>query len=394
MKVYGTNVSAAAGVVCLAVLGWSQAGPQRAEFAGKVTAVDAAAGQVTVQSSKGQSIVATASEKTAVLHAVPGETDPRKWPRMQTGAISTGDEVVVFYRGALDQKPLFATTLVVRTKGDLAQLAEKELADWRTRGTRGIVDATDPAANTITLKVGQRTVTVRASDKTKWHRYSPDSPKPADATPSSLAEIHVGDQVNVLGNHAEDGSVAAEVIYSGAFRQLAATIISIDSAKGEMQVKDLATKKALTIRITPESTMKKLPDQLAEMLARRYRGGGRGAGMGGGRGMGTGGGMRGETAGGMPGNGAPEGARGGPGMGRGGDLNAMLDHLPALPLAELKPKDAIMISATAGSDPSRVTVIMLLAGVEPILTAAPSATRDIMSGWNLGGGGEGAGEGN
>jgi hypothetical protein len=391
MKVYGTNVSAAAGVVCLAVLGWSQAAPQRAEFAGKVTAVDAAAGQITVQSSKGQSIVATASEKTAILHAVPGENDPRKWPRMQTGAISNGDEVVVYYRGALDQKPLTATTLVVRTKDDLAQLAQKELADWKARGTRGIVDATDAAANTITLKAGQRTVTVRASEKTKWHRYSPDSPKPADATPSSLAEVQPGDQVNVLGNHEPDGSIAAEVIYSGAFRQLAATIVSIDAAKGEMQVKDLATKKALTIRITPESTMKKLPDEVAEMLARRYRGGGRGAGMGGGRGPGMGGGIR----GGMPGGGPPQGPGGGaPGMGRGGDLNAMLDHLPAMPLADLKPKDAIMVSTTAGSDPNRVTVIMLLAGVEPILTAAPTATRDIMSGWNLGGGGEGGGEGN
>jgi len=77
-------------------------------------------------------------------------------------------------------------------------------------------------------------------------------------------------------------------------------------------------------------------------------------------------------------------------MGRGGDLNSMLDRLPAMPLSELKPKDAIMVSTTAGSDPNRVTVIMLLAGVEPILTAAPTATRDIMSGWNLGGGvGEG-----
>ena len=81
-------------------------------------------------------------------------------------------------------------------------------------------------------------------------------------------------------------------------------------------------------------------------------------------------------------------------MGRGGDLGSMLDRLPVMPLSELKPKDAIMVSTTAGSDPSRVTVIMLLAGVEPILTAAPTATRDIMSGWNLGGGGEGGGEGN
>ena len=60
-------------------------------------------------------------------------------------------------------------------------------------------------------------------------------------------------------------------------------------------------------------------------------------------------------------------------------------------LSDLKPKDAIMVSTTMGSDPGRVTAIVLLAGVEPILTAAPNAARDIMSGWNLGGGG---GEGN
>jgi hypothetical protein len=70
----------------------------------------------------------------------------------------------------------------------------------------------------------------------------------------------------------------------------------------------------------------------------------------------------------------------------------MLDRLSAVPLTELKPKDAVMVSTTAGSDPSKVTAVMLLAGVEPILTAAPTATRDIMSGWNLGGGGGGEGQ--
>jgi hypothetical protein len=71
----------------------------------------------------------------------------------------------------------------------------------------------------------------------------------------------------------------------------------------------------------------------------------------------------------------------------------MLDRLPAVQISDLKPGDAVMISTTMGSDPSRVTVIMLLAGVEPLLTASPNATRDIMSGWNLGGSGSG-GEGN
>ena len=76
--------------------------------------------------------------------------------------------------------------------------------------------ATDPAAKTITLKVGSKTVTVTASDKTEYHRYSLDSAKPADAKPSSFAEIKVGDQAHVLGNKNEDGTATtAESIYAG-----------------------------------------------------------------------------------------------------------------------------------------------------------------------------------
>jgi hypothetical protein len=82
-------------------------------------------------------------------------------------------------------------------------------------------------------------------------------------------------------------------------------------------------------------------------------------------------------------------------MGRGGrgggDVGQMLDRLPPAQISDLKPGDAVMVSTTMGSDPSRVTLIMLLAGVEPLLTASPNATRDIMSGWNLGGGGGGEG---
>jgi hypothetical protein len=134
----------------------------------------------------------------------------------------------------------------------------------------------------------------------------------------------------------------------------------------------LATKKLLTIRVTADSAMKKLPDQMAAMLARRY---GQAAGQ---AAQAAPGGQRGSGPGG-PGRGM--------GGGRGGDVGQMLDSLPPLALADLKAGDAIMVSTTQGTDPGRVTAITLLAGVEPLLTASPNATRDIMSGWNLGGGG-------
>ncbi|HUI56016.1 MAG TPA: DUF5666 domain-containing protein [Bryobacteraceae bacterium] len=348
-------------------------GAPRNQAVGTVASIDAQAGQLSLQTDQGATIAVSATDKTVILHLTPGLTDPSAAPKMAFSEIQQGDRVVAYYRGAPDLKIVQATTLAVRTKGDLADVAKKELEDWRRRGTVGIVTAIDAATKTITLKVGSRTVTVTPSDKTEYHRYSLDSAKPADAKPSSFAEIKMGDQAHVLGNRNPDGtSTTAEIIYAGAFRQLAATIVSVNAAAGEMQVKDLATKKPLTIKVDSSSTMKKLDPQTSAMLARRY-GAGRGQGQ---PDAGTGGG------GGQRGGGAGRG---------GGDIGQLLDRMPAVALADLKTGDAVMVSTTMGSDPSRVTVITLLAGVEPILTAAPNSTRDIMAGWNLGGAG---GEGN
>jgi hypothetical protein len=341
-----------------------------------VVAVTAQARQVSLKTDKGETITVATSDTTLILHMAPGVTDPAKAPRLALSEINEGDRVAAYYRGAADQKNIQATSLVVRTKADLAEIAKKELDDWRKRGTVGTVTAVDAGAKSITLKAGSRTVTVTPSDKTEYHRYSLDSAKPADAKPSSFAEIKVGDQVHALGDRTPDGAATtAEIVYAGTFRQLAATIVSVNAASGEIQVKDLATKKPLTIRVDSDSTMKKLDPLTSAMLARRF---------GPGRGQGAADGAAPEGRGGQRGG-------GGGGRGAGGDLSQMLERLPAIPLADLKTGDAVMVSTTMGSDPSRVTAVMLLAGVEPLLTAAPNATRDIMSGWNLGGGGGGEG---
>jgi hypothetical protein len=362
-------------IVLFAAAAFAQTQTPANHLPGTVKSVNAASHQLSVSTTQGE-LTFTTTDRTQILRAQPGVTDPKKWPKIAIGDIGPGDEVVAYFHGAADQKPLVASSLVVRTKADLSQLAQSQLEDWKRRGTSGTATAVDPAAKTITLKVGQRTVTVQASDKTIVRRYSADSAKPADAKPATLADVKVGDQVNVLGNKNTEGtSVEAEQIYAGTFRQLAATIDSIDSATGELKVTDLATKKQIVIRVVPnDTTMKKLPEQMAAMLARRYQGG---------RGGGASEGAPPAAAEGRGGF----GGRGGMGGGRGGDIGQMLDRLPSIQLADLKPKDAIMVSTTTGTDPSKVTAVMLLAGVEPVLTAAPTATRDIMSGWNLGGGG-------
>lgn len=341
------------------------------QVAGMVTAVDAQANQVSLKSDKGDAITVTTTEKTVVLHLPPGENDVTKGSKMALPSLGAGDRVVAFYRGPADQKAIQATSLVVRTKADLALIADKEREDWQKRGTSGTVATIDATAKSLTMKVGQRSLAVVASEKTEFLRYAPDSAKFSDAKPSSFAEIKVGDQVRVLGDKSADGAtIKAEKALSGAWRQFAATINSINAAAGEIVIKDLATKKALTVRVVSDTTMKKLPETTAAVLARRY-------GPGGGQ-------LDAQAALGRAG-----GRRGGAASGPGGDIGQMLDRLPAMPLSELKRGDAIMVSTTQGSDPGRVTAVMLLAGVEPLLTASPNATRDIMGGWNLGGGGEG-----
>jgi hypothetical protein len=350
----------------------SSAAAPHSQVAGTVTAVDAQAHQVSLKSDKGDAIAVTTTEKTLILHLPPGENDVTKGNKVALSTLGAGDRVVAFYRGAADRKAIQATSLVVRTKADLASIADKERDDWQKRSSSGTVTAIDSAAKTFTIKAGQRSLTVEPLEKAEFLRYAPDSAKFSDAKPGSFAEIKVGDQVRALGDRTGDGAaIKAEKVLSGTWRQFAATISSINAAASEIVIKDLATKKSLTVRVVPDTAMKKLPEATATVLARRY---------------GPGGGQLDAQAG----LGGPGGRRGGARGGGGGDIGQMLDRLPAMQLSELKRGDAVMVSTTQGSDPSRGTAVMLLAGVEPLLTASPNATRDIMSGWNLGGGGEGS----
>jgi hypothetical protein len=81
------------------------------------------------------------------------------------------------------------------------------------------------------------------------------------------------------------------------------------------------------------------------------------------------------------------------------DLSQMLSRLPTETIAGLKPGDAVMIVATSPSGQStQSSAVTLLAGVEPILTAAPSGEGMTLTPWSVGseptaGMGEGAGPG-
>jgi len=365
MKFFGLIALIAA--IALNAPAQTKSSAAHSQISGTVTNVNAASNQLSLKSDKGDAVEVATTDRTLVIRIPPGETDPKKGTKVPLSSLAPGDRAVV-----VGPEPAGntwnATAVLVMTKSDIASIQQKDQEDWQKRGVTGTVTALDPATKMITIKSGSHTYSVKPSEKTTWNRYSPDSGRFADSKPSSFAEVKSGDQLRVLGNKSADGaSIEAEKIVFGSFRQIAATVSSIDATKGEMVVKDLATKKPLTLKIESDSTMKKLPEQAARMLARRYAPGA----------------QQSATEAGAPGRG---------GRGGGGDAGQMIDRLPAMPLAELKPGDAIMVSTTQGSEPGRATVITLLAGVEPLLTASPTATRDIMSGWNLGGGGGDSGQ--
>ncbi|HEX7406755.1 MAG TPA: hypothetical protein VF515_03785, partial [Candidatus Binatia bacterium] len=199
-----------------------------------------------------------------------------------------------------------------------------------------------------------------------------------------------GDQLRARGTRSADGaSLTAEEIVFGTFRNVAGTISSIDVANQTMTVMDLATKKPVVVKITPESQMHKLPQMVAMALAFRLRSG-EIAGVPGGNGQ-----PAGQRPQGAPAQGAgqaggsrqggPGGPNGGGGM-RNADLSQMLARMPQLALSELQKGDALMIVTTQGNG-TDVSAVTLLAGVEPILTAPNAST--ILSPWNIGTAGAG-----
>ena len=74
-------------------------------------------------------------------------------------------------------------------------------------------------------------------------------------------------------------------------------------------------------------------------------------------------------------------------MMRGGmDIQDMLERLPALEVSELKPGDLIVVSSTKGNDPSRLTAVTVVAGLDALLPTLQNRTASgrLGSGMDLG----------
>jgi len=252
---------------------------------------------------------------------------------------------------------------------DIAARNAAEQRDWQRRGLGGLVRTVD--GTTITVVSGAKVLKIETGSTTVFKEYARDSVSFADSQPGSLGAIRSGDQLRARGVVADDRlSMTADEIVSGTFENLSGVISSVDAGAQTLTMKDLATKKTVTVYVTQKSDLRKLP---AEALARFNA---RNSAAPGAEGHPAGGGAD------SPSGGA--GAAGGHPRNAGLDLSQMLSRLPTQGLADIKAGEAVMIVASEGTS-GNPTAITLLSGVDQILSATPSGGTPItLSPWSIG----------
>jgi Cu/Ag efflux protein CusF len=388
----------------LALAGAQTATPPLKSVVGEVTALAASAKQIKVKADDGASYTIDLGDSTAYYHVPPGEKDLKKATKIALSDVAVGDRLLARGPFTEESKSIAAKTIVVMTKADLAQKQEQDRAEWQKRGIAGTVTAVNADAKEITINTHGRDakeVVVQASEA-GFRRYAPDSVRFVDAKPSTFAELQVGDTVRALGDKNEDGTrFKAQELISGSFQTIAATVVSVNAATGEVVVTDLKTKKPVTIQTNQNTMLRKLDERVATYLARRMRPDAAAAGggpPGGGGAAGTGDAGSGRppnspsampgAAGGTDGARPPSAGGAGPrGPGGSGDLQQLLERSPQLALADLKKGDALIISSSKSADGSSMIAFSLVAGVEPFLAAAPRTAGQVdLGSWSIGAG--------
>jgi len=350
--------------------------------------------------SSGPEITVTV-QSTARLVRLGADKDLKNATPIQLQDLQVGDTIRVRGQGSDDGKSITALEILVITRSAVQAVSDQMRQDWQKRGIGGPVSAVDPAAGTVTLSIssfgGKKTVVVHTSKSTIIHRYAPDSAKSEDAKPSTLPDIHAGDQLRARGDRSADGGeLTAEEIYSGSFPTVSGLIKSVDASAGTISVQDVVSKKTVQLKITADSQLHKIPAEMAQRFAARLKGamppGTPGASLNSSSSP-TQPAAAGETpaaaSGGMAQGSAGTGGGGNPGGARPGgafDLQRLLDQTPTVALADLHKGDAIAVLSTEGTPSGGSTVIKLFSGVEPILQAAPNGSQAMMlAPWSLGG---------
>ncbi len=219
----------------------------------------------------------TVASNAKIVQVAPGEKDLKSATPIALTDLQVGDRILVRGRASDDAKTMTAVGIIAMKRTDLEAKKAQERDDWQKRGIGGLVSAVDPATGTITISTGTgataKTVAIHTTKNTVLRRYAPDSVQFDDAKPAPLDQIKPGDQVRARGTKSADGSeFAADEIVSGTFRNLAGIITAIDASAQTISLTDLISKKPVVVKITEQSQLRKIPAQMAQMIAFRLKG--------------------------------------------------------------------------------------------------------------------------
>jgi hypothetical protein len=342
-------------LVAAALIAPLAGGQTPSRFVGTISAIGGDA--LTIKTDQGQSYQVEVPATAALKRIAPGQRDLSAAQEIQFSGLAVGDRALVRLDPGAPAGTLEALQIVAVKQADVALKQQMEREDWQRRGVGGLVKSIDAASGVIVLtsRAGAltKTIAVHTTPSTIFKRYAPGSARFDEAQPAPIEAIHAGDQLRARGEKNADGTeISADKVIFGSFRNISGVIASVDPAGLTLVVKDLTTKKTVTVRITAESQMRRLPERMAQMLAALLKGTVPGGGQGG--------------AWNRP------GGEGGP--------QQVLNRAPAIQLDDLKKGEAVMLVSTEGT--GEVAAITLLAGVEPLLES-PGASRDLLSNWSM-----------
>ncbi len=296
-------------------------------FVGTVESFKVDAAEIAVRPDQGATRLIRIIPESVVQRVAPGEKDLKNARPISITDVAIGDRVLV----ALEPGANDLRRLVVMPASEIVKRDELDRKDWQERGVSGVVAARNEEVITLRVRsmLNETETRLRISAKTVFRRYAPDSVKFTDARASSVAELSLGDQVRARGQKTSDGSVEAEDVVFGSFVTKAGKITAVDSGSHSITIAELGGNKAVVIRFSPDSQIKKMPG-FPEM----------GAGM-------PGGGMQ--------------------GAGRPPDMAQMLERMPSALFDELRAGDTIVASSTKQPADQPLTAIMLLTNAELLI---------------------------
>ncbi len=336
---------------------------------GTVKAIDG--GTITLTTAAGAQVSVAIAPGVPVLQLPAGSTDLKSATSAGMEDIAVGDRILATGKAGDAPGSITASRVILMKSTDIAALHAAEQREWQ-RGLGGLVKSVD--GSEIAVASGTRMLKIETTPATVFKRYAQDSVDFSNAQPGALGEIHPGDQLRARGTVSDDRmSIAAREVITGTFDNLAGVISAVNSAAGTLTLKDLSTKKNVTVTVTAKSDLRNLPADAAARFAART----------GAAATGSGAPRAAADANGRPPATAPATTAPRP-RSAGADLSQMLSHLPTQSLADLKPGQAVMIvaSESSGGNPTAIT---LLSGVEAILSATPAGSHPVtLSPWNLG----------